>query len=408
MSWRDRLREASFRGVAFMVDSHDHGFGRRTDVHEYALRAIPWVEDLGRAARSYSLDAYLIGPDYDLARAQLITALEAEGPATLVHPWLGPVTVSCTTSSLRETIRRGGEAGFRLDFIEAGENAAPDAGDDTQALAIDAATLAGDQAGEGLAAGFSTAAAPGFVLDAATARIAGITEALEAATAPIRAATDKAGAFLRRAARVRAQVLALAQAPATLAFEMLGLVRDAAALGQTPAAALAALRPLLNFGSTLGAVLGTTPGRNRERANQERLVRFVRQAAAAEAVRAVARIEFDSYEDASAERDSLASAIDAIALQAADAGDDAAWAACEDLRRAMVRDVTARGGSLARLTDHALVSDRPLLVIAHGLYGDADPVGERAGELAVRNRIAHPGFIAAGATLQALGVVIDG
>lgn len=404
MSWHERKRTASFRGVVFEVDSHDHGFGRRTDVHEYALRAVPWVEDLGRAARTYSLDAYLIGPDYDLARDQLVAALEAEGPATLVHPWLGPVTVSCTTSSLRETIRRGGEAGFRLDFIEAGENAAPDAGDDTQALAIDAATSAGDQAAAGLAGDFATAGLPGFVLEAAVHRIGEAAAALETFTAPVRAATDRAGAFLRRLGRLRTQVLTLAGAPADLAFEMLGLVRDAAALARTPAAALAAVRPLLAFGSTLDAVVGLTPGRNRERANQTRLVRFMRQAAAAECVRAVAVLEFRSYDEAAAERDTLSDALDALALEAADAGDDAAWLACEDLRRAMVRDVTARGGSLARLVDLTIATDRPLLVAAHAAYGDAG----RADELAARNRVQHPGFIAAGTTLQALGEALDG
>ncbi len=407
MSWRDRKRTASFRGVEFEVDAHDHDFGRRTDVHEYALRAVPWVEDLGRAARAYSLDAYLIGPDYDLARDRLIAALEAEGPATLVHPWLGPVTVSCTTSSLRETIRRGGEAGFRLDFIEAGENAAPDAGEDTQALSIDAADAAGDQAAAGLAGDFATAGRPGFVLDAAAARVGGVADALEAATAPIRAATEKAGAFLRRAARLRVQVLSLAAAPGDLASELLGLVRDAAGLARTPAQALAALRPLMGFGSTLGAVLGLTPGRARERANQTRLIRFVRQAAAAECVRAVADLEFGSYDEAAAERDVMSEAIDTLAVEAADAGDDAAWLACEDLRRALVRDVTARGGSLARLTEVPIATDRPLLVVAHSLYGDAG----RAGELAQRNRVRHPGFIGAGTVLQALaqdGAVANG
>lgn len=404
MPYRERLRQASFRGVAFEVDRHDHGFGRRTDVHEYALRATPWVEDLGRAAREYSLDAYLIGPDYDLARTQLITALEAPGPATLIHPWLGPLTVSCTTSNLSETIRRGGEASFRLDFIEAGENTAPDAGDDTQALAIDAASAAGDQAAQGMASGFSTAGQPGFVLDAAIGRVTQAADALEAVTAPIRGATERAGAFLRRTERLRDRVLALAQRPADLAFEILSLVRDVAGLAQTPAAALAALRPLLAFGSTLDAVLGGTPARRRERDNQTRLVRFVRQAAAAEAVRAVAGIDFSSYDDAAAERDRLASAIDGLALEAADAGDDAAWLACEDLRRAMVRDVTARGGSLARLTQHVIATDRPLLVVAHALYGDAG----RAEELAQRNRIRHPGFVPAGAMLQALGADSDG
>jgi len=60
--------------------------------------------------------------------------------------------------------------------------------------------------------------------------------------------------------------------------------------------------------------------------------------------------------------------------------------------------VTARGGSLTRLFDHRVTTDRPLLVIAHELYGDAD----RDQEIAARNRIRHPGFVLAGTVLKAL------
>ncbi|NBB51507.1 hypothetical protein GVN24_24790 [Rhizobium sp. CRIBSB] len=398
-SWRTRRRAtASFRGVAFEVDSHDHDFGRRTEVHEYALRDDPWVEDLGRLARRYSLDAYLIGPDYDLARAALIRALEAAGPGTLVHPWLGDLTVVNVNASLRESIRRGGEAGFRLDFVEAGQNLAPELGEDTQAVALDAAALAGEQAAASLTSGLGVDGQPGFVADAAAARIGEMTLALESASAPLRSASASAGAFLRRAARVRSGALDLVRTPGDLATELLGLVRDAAALATTPRAALAALMPLTAFGSTLDAVLGDTPARRRERANQTALADFLRQAAAASAAAAIVRISFDARDQAATARDSLADRMDAVARDAADAGDDAAFLALETARRAMVRDVTRRAGDLAQIFGHVVTTDRPLLVVAHDLYGDAG----RDLELAARNRPPHPGFIAAGTVLQAL------
>lgn len=398
MSWRDRLRPASFRGVGFLVDGHVHDFGRRTDVHQYALRATPWVEDLGRQGRRYSLDAYLLGPDYDLSRAELIRALEAEGPGTLVHPWLGSVIVTATTSSLEESIRRGGEASFRLDFVEAGENTTPDAGADTVALAASAADAAGQQAVEGLGQSFSVAGQPGFVLDGATAGIDGLADALDGALAPVRAASADAAAWLRRAERLRARALSLARVPGDLARELLDLTRDAARLASTPRAVVAALRPLLDYGSTFDAILGLTPARGRERANRDQLRLFLRQTAAAEVTRAVSRITFTAYDEAAATRDDLADAMDGIGDFAAALGDDAAYGALQDLRLAMVRDVTARGGSLTRLFDHEVRTDRPLLVVAHDLYGDAG----RDQEIAARNRILHPGFVPAGTVLKAL------
>lgn len=47
MSWKNKLRPASFRGASFGVESHQTEQGRRTQVHEYPGRDDPYVEDLG-------------------------------------------------------------------------------------------------------------------------------------------------------------------------------------------------------------------------------------------------------------------------------------------------------------------------------------------------------------------------
>ena len=46
MGWRDNYRAASFRGVAFFVESADSTHGRRQAVHEHAQRDVPYTEDL--------------------------------------------------------------------------------------------------------------------------------------------------------------------------------------------------------------------------------------------------------------------------------------------------------------------------------------------------------------------------
>jgi prophage DNA circulation protein len=69
--------------VPFAVRRSDAQVGRRTVQHEYPQRDTPFAEDMGRAARRFSLDAYVLGPDYDQARDRLIDALEARGPGLL-------------------------------------------------------------------------------------------------------------------------------------------------------------------------------------------------------------------------------------------------------------------------------------------------------------------------------------
>ena len=68
------------------------------------------------------------------------------------------------------------------------------------------------------------------------------------------------------------------------------------------------------------------------------------------------------------------------------------------LRLAMVQDVTARGGSMARLFLYRPKAVEPALVLAYRIYGDAG----RDAEIVTRNRVARPGFVPAGAPLELL------
>lgn len=397
-AWRDRLLDASFRGVAFKVDGHDHDFGRRGEVHEYPQRDKVWVEDLGLASRRFKVDAYVIGANYDQARDALVAAVETIGPAELVHPWLGRRFVSCVRSTLHEDTREAGQALFSLEFVEDSGNVAPTISPATQAAARTAASDAAAQTKADFASGFSVAGVPAFVLTEAGALndlLAGKVESLTNLLAPIGGTLD---AFRRQLASFRSNALGLVSAPAALASAAMGLVQQVRLVATTPAAALQALRPLLAFGSTLQAVLGGTPARGRQRLNQLTYVTMVRRAAAGEAVLAIADMTFDSYDAAAAVRDDIAGAIDVLATEAADAGADDAWRVLVDLNQSLVADVTARGGSLARLFSYRPTMTAPALVIAYSLYGDAG----RESDLVARNRIRHPGFVTAGAALEAL------
>ncbi len=46
--WRDRLQDASFRGVPFKVEEESAGTGRRVETHE-PERDKPYTEDLGKS-----------------------------------------------------------------------------------------------------------------------------------------------------------------------------------------------------------------------------------------------------------------------------------------------------------------------------------------------------------------------
>ncbi|MBI1407292.1 MAG: hypothetical protein GC145_14350 [Caulobacter sp.] len=399
MAWRDNLRPGSFRGVPFQVPSHTKELGRRTEVHEYALTDEPWAEDLGRETRRWMLQAYVIGPDYMAARDALEAALEAEGPGVLIHPWRGSLTVSVEgRATVEESSAEGGLARFTIPFVEAGANLAPAAEADTAGEAAEAAEEAKVVAADLLPAGFSIEGLPAFVSQAAGDLLGQFTGALDGALAGLAPSISSLGNLRQLGGDLLAKANALIAAPASLAGRVIGLVGQIRALAGNPLAALPALRSLMGFGSTLAHVLGDTPSRKRQRANQAAFVALVRRTAAAEAVAAVSEATFTSYEQAAAIRDDLAAAIDVLALEAGDAGDDDAFLVLENLRAALIRDVGARGGSLARVFAYTPGQTEPAMVTAFRVYGDAS----RDLEIVARNGISHPGFVPGGRTLELL------
>lgn len=133
MSWRDRFRPASFRGVEFKVDTGARSAGRRGVTFEYPKRDTPSDEDMGRRARRWVITGYVIGPDYDLDAALLEDNLNAEGPGLLIHPMMGEMRVRCDTYTRGERKEQGNMALFDMNFIEVGEDAATLVSEATQA-----------------------------------------------------------------------------------------------------------------------------------------------------------------------------------------------------------------------------------------------------------------------------------
>jgi prophage DNA circulation protein len=165
MSWRDELRPASFRGVAFETRGHDLSGGRRLARHEYPQRDEPYMEDLGKKAREYRVNAFVIGPDYMAARDALIDALEQTGPGELVHPFHGRVSVVAGEFGMRESTEDGGMAVFSLIFTASGKLAEPDVGIDAAAELEESQESAFDSIADDFASMFDLSGLPAWSLD---------------------------------------------------------------------------------------------------------------------------------------------------------------------------------------------------------------------------------------------------
>jgi len=125
MTWRQNLRRAAFRGVRFHTMDRDLESGRRIQNHEFPKRNSNFPEDMGKATREFSVDAYVIGDDYMAQRNRLLQAAEREGPGQYVDHWGISQKVVCRKVRVLETSQEGRFCKIRLDFIEAGGPAGP-------------------------------------------------------------------------------------------------------------------------------------------------------------------------------------------------------------------------------------------------------------------------------------------
>lgn len=398
--WRDQLQAASYRGVPFHVLSTGGQVGRRNAVHEYPLRDLPYAEDLGRKARGFSVDAFVLGDDYMAARDRLIDALEAAGSGELVHPYRGRSQVVVADASVSESTADGGMARFTISFVESGEPVNPSSNEDGWTIIVGQTEAAQAAAESSFFDSFSAAGLQDFVGAEALTVVNGALTSIHAAADSL-IGNVLMPDFLLELTGISANAAALLNAPANLVGGVFGLVRGLSGIANGPASALKSLRSLFLFGSdfkpvpnsTVGAT-HYTPSRGRQAANQSAVVNLVRQAAVIEAARAVGQITPVSFNEAAVLRDEIAGQLEALAETAP----DPLYRALTDLRVAVIRDINSRAADLSRTVQYPVPRTLPVLVVAHRLYGAVD----QADAIVARNRIRHPGFVPGGRAIEVL------
>lgn len=426
MSWRDELQPGSFRGVPFLIDAASTEVGRRVALHEYPLRDTPYPEDMGRKARQFSIECLVLGPEYMAARDRLITALEAPGAGTLVHPYYGTRrVVVAQPSSINETTREGGVARFRIPFAEAGEKLEPAGTADTAAQVQGQAASTGNQLANSFASQWAVDGLPKWVSDSGMGSLGGLADKLDALRDSIPGIPDSITAFNAQLQAFSNSLSSLIREPFNLGAQVVSLVLGLGTIARQPFDALGLYRNLFDFGADDAPIVASTPARAQQLANRTTLHALVRGAAVAQAAAAaasvpaqtttptraqavtstqaqldnapslVATVGFGTAEAAVAVRDALTDAIDEQLLVA----DDDLYVQLLDLRTAVVRDINTRVASLPALIMFTPLATLPALVLAYRLYADAT----RDQEIVARNDLRYPGFVTGGQVLEVLG-----
>jgi prophage DNA circulation protein len=402
------LRPASLRGVGFWVDASDDSAGRRWVTHEFPGRDDPWHEDLGLGVDAIGVEGLLIGDDVTRQADRLRRAARAAGPARLVHPWYGSIQVAVLGCDLSFDTGQGRVARFRLRLQRYGAQPAPALGGGLIARVLDAVDDVASTIADTLAELRGALALP----DAAIATVLGIAGGLGTAIAGGLGAAGLATVLGSTAA---------GRAIAGLSGMQAGQVTPTAVAAQAgaAAAAIAALPPdagaspnapllaLLSLAEAPGLVAVPADRSTPQAALVADVAReidvAVRAELAARAAAAALAAGWDSQDDAMADRDRLAAALDAAGEGAAVVGWDDAWRALAALRAASLAEIAARAAPLPRLRRLTLPAALPACLLAYDL--DADAIGNvfvRGEQIAARNGARHPGFLAAGGPIDVL------
>lgn len=127
MSFLDRLRPARYRSPAgleftFEFRQLQRSISKKAAVHELPQQDQADVQDLGQASTRFAIEASFSGRDYDATADAFWKALAEKGPATLLHPRWGDLSVLALTVSQTEQFVEGlARAIFEIEFIRVGE-----------------------------------------------------------------------------------------------------------------------------------------------------------------------------------------------------------------------------------------------------------------------------------------------
>ena len=382
-----QLRPASYKGIRFDVSDSSASAGRRTVLHEYPLRDKPYAEDIGRAAKRYTMTAVIAGVDYIARTKRLLEALESPGGGTLVHPWLGSLNVTPTEVGKAKFDKALGRATLDLSFVESGALENPsgllgkvEALRESVDSALSQAQAAYDKAVQVVSVSDSVismgAQAWGQVQQMLTAdaflQSTGIAKAISLINIG-------SGSDLLVLGRNVLGALNLTEIPVLdwkrASHAMARLSADVVTADPAPAA----------------SIPGTADAIAAE--NAEAVSMLVRSTLAIQAAGAASMVadgeEGLSYDDLMSLQADVCDALDAAALECPD---DELAQALDDLHDATHSALSDRARDSARLVEIDASAGTPLVVAAYRRYADA----ERADEIARINAVRHLGFSPAG------------
>lgn len=413
MSYENEKYPGSYRGVPFFTQGHSTQVGRKVAIYRlpFESRGVAHL-DLGRAPRRFKIRAILLETPTNSLRDQrdaFVAALETEGAGLLVHPIYGRVNVVTEDNiTITESTADGGKIEIDFEAIEAREEATATSRPDVKATSINAARKLRVEAGTTFAKNFSLNV-PDFVAASNLAVLDNVVDGLTDLNAIVGSALAVPAHFAAQIDRIAQQTATLLNTPGllynTIDATLASLMQSFNTVSGRNRRGVGSLLEVTVSASALGASTeagaGDTPSRIAERSNRANMLIAMRSSALAAAAETAANASYDSANEAREVLDGLVSALTGLSDYTVDGvePDVTVYDALRDLIAALTAQLTAVAGSLSELTTYTPPDTLPALVVAYGLYGDAN----RADEILARNpHIVHPLFVPGRVNLEIL------
>lgn len=377
------LRPAKFRGIECAARDLGLKAGRRKVRDTVPGRDGEVSEDLGRAAREYSIQFVCTGEDWKDTYNALIDAVEDPTPAEFQHPD-GTITQVTPDGTFDFSIVSVGEATVSATLIEETDANRVEAEDDAAAATVEAADendlISADRLAEIFAAG---AAAEQSVNDVAD----GIQDV-------INKGKKIAAQITLKINQIKGNISQIIQGPANVAQYFTDLYQSisdwsvlSTALGRYHTTEI---ERTADYASV------TDPDAQGVVRNTHELNLHCMNCIVSQMSRIANEVPYTSFDDAQTAVNAVAAYIDSTApyLNARQ------LAAIGDLQAQLVTSVLATSQQMPRLKDFTPWTVMSADEIAQYLYQD----GTRAAEIVARNNIQHPGFIGPDQTLKVLEV----
>lgn len=395
------LLPASYRGVSFHVPDTSTEVGRRVVEHLFPGIDRAAYDDFGRHPADVSIEGMMVGDDYIAQAKRLSAAFERAGPGTLLHPWLGGMTVMLVEpAEIAFSDRELRVARFRARFKKVGGGGGISAASTASQLIGAASSMA--------AASLSLGASPASA-ELSSVRTLAAERSWRAAVAAWAPSAGRLASVLARPLGVLAPTAPGAYATALPSITA-ALIASVGAMRPTPAVSPAGdaapaldVAPLTAMATSLAAASSLLATEAPAAADRAMLAAGAGDAIAT-AMRISVHAAYTSRNEAADNRNRICAVVDHLvdSLSELASGPYAAAASTAlrsaiDARAALVADINEVIGRLPAVVAIATALPADAYQVANHLYGD-DVAAIEAGYLSIvaRNRPRHPAYLPAG------------